>query len=303
MRIALSGIENAFGPGIGKALGRIAVVLGLALAGCSDPESVKPSSFDYESQAAGWPRCDSPMQAVEGSPPEIETEAGARVVIKTPTNYRPDLAHPLIVLFAPGGGSSESSERHHGITKEATSQGFIVAAVEDRRPNFETIKDLATIPALVAKNWCIDEERIFATGHSNGGLYSNAMAFYPDARGSFRAIAPSAAGIRKQDLEQYSCPKPTPVMIYHGSRDIAFEGFGRSAAEWWAKCNGCEGEKPLTSQEGCVQFQGCNPGGITIYCEGPWFHGTWPGRNSEILEFFRQNGEITEFTQAPAATQ
>ena len=281
----------------------MALSLSLLMAGCSDPEPIVTGAFDYESGAVGWPRCDSPKQAKEGPDPEIRTAAGAQVVVKTPANYRPDVGHPLIVLYAPGGRSSRESEGYYDITTEATAKGFIVAVAEDRRPLPENVIDMATVPTEVAKNWCIDETRIFATGHSNGGLYSNAVAFFPDARGAFRAIAPSAAGIRKQDLETYSCPKPTPVLIYHGGYDVAFSGWGRGAAEWWAKCNGCEGEKPLASQEGCVRFQGCNAGGETVYCEGPWSHGTWPGRNSEILEFFRLNGRIAEATEAPAATQ
>ena len=277
-----------------------ALVLGLALAGCSDPESVKQANFDYAGEAMGWPSCDSPRQALEGSPPEFRTAGGIRVVVKTPANYRANVAHPLIVLFAPGGQSSERSERHHGITKEATAKGFVVAVAEDQAPDFEVIKDMATIPDQVAKSWCVDQERIFATGHSNGGLYSNAMAFFPDVRGAFRAIAPSAAGIRKQDLEAYSCPKPTPVLIYHGARDIGFAGYGRSAAEWWAKCNGCDGEEAIEGHDGCIRFQSCKPGGETVYCEGPWFHTTWPARNTELLEFFRQNGKF--FANAGVST-
>ena len=282
-----------------------ALVLGLALlsAGCAEREPIETGAFDYEAGAVGWPRCESPKQAVKGPDPEIRTAAGARVVVKTPANYRPEIAHPLIVLYAPGGQSSREAEGFYDITTEATAKGFIVAVAEDRRPLPENIVDLATVPTEVAKNWCIDETRIFATGHSNGGLYSNAVAFFPEARGAFRAIAPSAAGIRKQDFETYSCPKPMPVLIYHGRFDMAFSGWGRGAAEWWAKCNGCEGEQPLDSLEGCVRFQGCKPGGETVYCEGPWIHSTWPGRNSEILEFFRLNGQIAASAETPPIIQ
>jgi len=262
--------------------------LGLAAtqAGCSDPEAVKASSFDYAAKAGGWPRCDAPKTGVGQTPGEVKTAGGARVVVKTPTNYHPDVAHPLLVLYAAGGQDAEAAELTYGLTRDATARGFVVAAVDDVQPLPEAVVDLASVPQVVAKSWCIDSSRVFATGHSNGGLYSNAVAFFPDARGNFRAVAPSAAGVRKEDLADYSCPQPTPVKIYHGAYDMGFSGWGRGAAEWWAGCNHCEGKKALESEEGCVAYQGCDKGGETIYCEGPWIHMVWPGRTKEILDFF-----------------
>ncbi len=261
-------------------------VLLAPLAGCSDPEASKAVEFDYTAKATGWPTCQSPKTGTGEQPGEVATAAGTRIVVKTPTNYRPEVAHPLLVLYAAGGQDAEDAENSYEITALATARGFVVASVDDKRPVPEAVVDMAGVPKAVAKSWCIDESRIFATGHSNGGLYSNAVAFYPEARGAFRAIAPSAAGVRKQDLKDYSCPKPTPVKIYHGAYDMGFSGWGRGVAEWWAECNKCDGEEPLETEEGCVVFKGCAKGGETIYCEGPWIHMVWPGRTTEIMDFF-----------------
>jgi len=270
------------------------------LAGCSDPEAAKAVQFDYAGKAAGWPTCQSPKAGTGTQPGEVATAAGTRIVVKTPTNYRADIAHPLLVLYAAGGQDAEDAERSYEITRKATARGYVVASVDDKQPLPETVVDMAGVPKAVAKSWCIDESRIFATGHSNGGLYSNAVAFYPDARGAFRAIAPSAAGVQKQDLKDYNCPKPTPVKIYHGAYDMGFSGWGRGVAEWWAECNSCKGEKPLEGEEGCVVFQDCAQGGETIYCEGPWLHMMWPGRSTEILEFFDNYGSRSSGTPPPA---
>ncbi len=286
---------NAFGNAAprGSSLAAAAVACFVMLApaaGCSDPEAVKVSAFDYEAGAKDWPQCVSHQLGSGGQPGEVRTAGNVRIVVKTPSNYRAGLAHPLLVLYAAGGQKAESAELSYGLTREATSRGFIVASVDDKQPLPEAVVDMATVPKAVAKSWCVDASRVFATGHSNGGLYANAVAFYPDARGAFRAVAPSAAGVRKQDLKDYSCPGPTPVKIYHGAYDMGFSGWGRGVAEWWAECNRCKGEKPVVGEEGCVEFQGCADGGETIYCEGPWLHMTWPGRNSDILNFFANYG-------------
>jgi hypothetical protein len=49
---------------------------------------------------------------------------------------------------------------------------------------------LATIPALVARKWCIDEARIYLTGQSDGGMAAD-------------AIAPNAAGVNGKNLAEY----------------------------------------------------------------------------------------------------
>ena len=270
-----------------KAMRAVLLILaiGVIVARCSDPESVKVAAFDYTAKAKDWPRCASPKTGVGEQPGEVETAEGQRIVVKPPANYQADVAHPLLVLYAAGGQDAEDAERSYEITRLATVRGYVVAAVDDKVPLPEAVVDMASVPSVVAKSWCIDESRVFATGHSNGGLYSNAVAFFPDARGAFRAVAPSAAGVRKQDLKDYSCPSPTPVKIYHGAYDMAFGGWGRGVAEWWAACNQCSGEKPI-DEEGCVAFQGCAKGGETIYCEGPWIHSVWPGRSTEIMDFF-----------------
>jgi polyhydroxybutyrate depolymerase len=41
---------------------------------------------------------------------------------------------------------------------------------------------LATIPALVARKWCIDEARIYLTGQSDGGMAADAIAFLAKTR-------------------------------------------------------------------------------------------------------------------------
>ena len=54
---------------------------------------------------------------------------------------------------------------------------------------------MATIPALVARKWCIDEARTYLTGQSDGGMAANAIAFLAKTHETADVIAPSAAGV------------------------------------------------------------------------------------------------------------
>lgn len=213
-----------------------------------------------------------------------ETPAGTRYLVKTPANYDPTRAHPLIVVFAPHGVSCLLSERFVGLTRAATREGFVVAYADSRPLDAKALEDLGRIPALLAGRWCIDEHRVFFTGHSDGGTVAMAVTVLRKAI-SPAAIAPSAAGFRGADLATYACPPPVAVMVQHARNDDLFPGFGRESAAWWAACNGCSG-KPEPRADGCLAYPACRAGGATLYCESEGRHLDWPRRNDRILEFF-----------------
>ncbi len=122
--------------------------------------------------------------------------------------------------------------------------GFIVAYADHRAMTPETVEKLAEIPGLIEKKWCIDKKRIFLTGHSDGGTIAMGIAFINGTKHIPAAIAPSAMGIRGEDLKEYQCPNPLPVMVMHSSHDTLFPGYGKEAIQWWASCNGCDSDKP-----------------------------------------------------------
>ncbi len=156
----------------------------------------------------------------------------------------------------------------------------------------DTIEKLAEIPGLIEKKWCIDHKRIFLTGHSDGGTTAMAIAFLNGTKHIPAAIAPSAMGIRGEDLKAYQCPDPLSVMLMHSSQDTLFPGYGKEAIQWWAACNGCEATPPVKDGDGCVTYKGCKNNVATRYCEGTGSHTTWPGNNKAIIEFFRRRQDV-----------
>lgn len=278
------------------------LVIGLSGAGAikspgkNNAEVVKPGNVLSETvypvgSAAG--RCDPGTKPGRAGVSDNEsTPAGIRYMVKTPVNYDASIGHPLLMIYAPGGRSRYESEEYIHLTQEATAAGFIVAYADHRKMSTEGIAELAEIPGLTEKIWCIDHKRIFLTGHSDGGTVAMAIAFMNGTKHIPAAIAPSAAGIRGEDLKAYQCPNPLPVMVMHSSQDSLFPGYGKEAIQWWAACNGCDATPPIKEVNGCVTYKGCRNNVATRYCEGTGPHTTWPGNNTAIIDFFRSCQDV-----------
>jgi polyhydroxybutyrate depolymerase len=233
-------------------------------------------------------RCDPGTKpGTAGASNDEKTSAGIRYMVKTPVNYDSSIAHPLLMVYAPGGKNRYESEEYMYLTQEATAAGFIVAYADHRTMTPETIEKLAEIPGLIEKKWCINNKRIFLTGHSDGGTTAMGIAFLSGTKHIPAAIAPSAVGIRGEDLKEYHCPNPLPVMVMHSSHDTLFPGYGKEAIKWWAACNGCDTASPIKGADGCVAYAGCKNSVVTRYCEGTGTHPEWPGKNKGIIDFFR----------------
>src|ERR1041384_3095158 len=222
-----------------------------------------------------------------GSSNDEQTSAGIRYMVKTPANYNSNIAHPLLMVYAPGGRNRYESEDYMYLTQAGTAAGFVVAYADHRTMTSKAIEELAEIPELIEKKWCIDKKRIFLTGHSDGGTVAMGIAFLAGTKHIPAAIAPSAVGIRGDDLKVQSCPSPLPVMVMHSSRDTHFPGYGKETVQWWAACNGCDTAGPVRDGDGCVTYVSCKKNVTTRYCEGTGTHPEWPGNNKAIIDFFR----------------
>lgn len=261
------------------------LAFGLVSAGCTE-KPVKVGAADYRRTSAAA-RCEPGVRTGQAGVTDTESTAkGIRYSVRTPANYDPMIAHPLLMVYAPAGRSRFASERFTDLTYDATSAGFVVAYANSRRLSIPTIIELGTIPGLIAQKWCIDEKRVYLTGHSDGGAVASALAFLEQTAHLPAAIAPSAAGINGADLARYACPAPLPVMVMHSANDSLFPGFGAQAAAWWAACNKCDPTPSGPMGDGCVAYPNCAGGVVTLYCEGAGSHTTWPPLNQSIIKFF-----------------
>ncbi len=211
---------------------------------------------------------------------------GIQFNVRTPSNYDSTIAHPLLMVFAPAGSNHFKTERMTGFTQQATTAGFIIAYADHPRLTPTTAVQLGAIVGLIAKKWCVNEQRVFLTGHSDGGTVSMALAFMGGTKHIPTAIAPSAAGMNFEALYNHPCPDPIPVMVIHSANDKLFPNYGNESVSWWANCNGCESNANKKLKNGCITYSGCTGGVKTWYCEGTGQHSKWPGRSADIIEFF-----------------
>lgn len=255
------------------------------LTACRDTGPPTLAEYDYDN-AAVTGRCEAGTQAGQTGVSNGETAGdGVRFHVRTPSNYDPTFAHPLLMVYAPAGQSGLASERTTGLTTAATGAGFVVVYADHRPLGIPSIEQLGTIPGVVAKKWCIDEKRVSVTGHSDGGTVALALAVLDRTKQVPAAIAPSAAGWAGKDLEAYQCRAPLPVMIMHNRQDTMFPGWGAQTAVWWAGCNRCDLAKKQSLEGGCTAYQQCAAGGATLYCEGSGGHRDWPNFNRVLIEF------------------
>ena len=256
----------------------------LWLAGCSPPPAPRIAAGPAEA-AGDFPDCARDTRpGPPGASDELTTPEGVRYSLRAPMRYQPGHAHPLLVVYAPAGHSPRANEALTGLTEAATARGWLVAYAGAQPMALPAIRALAGLPAAVAARWCVDPSRVYATGHSDGGTISTALMVLPDLPHPFAAIAPSAAGFTGEDLKAYACPAPRPVRVLHNAGDRHFPGYGRQAADWWARCNGC-GEATAPDPQGCALYAGCPAGAVVQYCEGAGDHRHWPTTPEALLDF------------------
>lgn len=200
-------------------------------------------------------------------------------------------AVPLVIQLHGGGSNGTALDRVTGLTALADDEGFLVMTPNGfdigggRRvwnagaccgPRGVTLPDhVAAISAMIdragTEGACLDSARIFATGHSNGGMMTYRLACELSER--IAAIAVSAGTMADEDASLtpptiYPCAPaaPVPVLHVHGLEDLCvmYDG-GESAGsqnrvladiesviERWRQINRC-GADATESVDGPVR--------------------------------------------------
>jgi polyhydroxybutyrate depolymerase len=142
-------------------------------------------------------------------------------------------AAPLVVMMHGVSGSGEQAENSYGWDPLADSAKFVVAYPDGvgrawnahgccGRPARENVDDVGFITAMVGQisaALAIDKSRVYATGMSNGGIMSYALACNT---GIFAAIGPDSATM----LDACTAPHPASVIQIHGTADrlVPYDG-------------------------------------------------------------------------------
>jgi len=219
---------------------------------------------------------------------------------------------PLVLVFHGGGGTGPGTERLTRFTALADREGFLVAFPEGVEKNWndgreftssrahrDHVDDVAFVAVLIdaiGRAHAVDPRRVYATGISNGGIFSHYLAAHLSAR--IAAIAPVVGGIADPPDAWLRPEQPVSVLMLQGTRDplVPYHGgavaFGRGkiidteeAARRWAALNG--GREPVREplpadgKDRCGGLRTIYPGGrdgseVTLVRLDGGGH-TWPG--------------------------
>lgn len=176
---------------------------------------------------------------------------------------------PVVLVFHGGGGNGPSTERLTRFSALADREGFVVAYPEgvgrnwndgreftSSRAHRDHVDDVGFVAALldaIARVHPLDPRRVYATGISNGGIFSHYLAARLSAR--IAAIAPVVGGVADPPDPWFRPEQPVSVLILQGTADplVPYRGgpisFGRGkiidteeTARRWAALNGASRE-------------------------------------------------------------
>ncbi|MBQ8853637.1 MAG: prolyl oligopeptidase family serine peptidase [Alistipes sp.] len=157
--------------------------------------------------------------------------------------------------------------------------GWVVSDTDDEGRD---IRFFDVLLEFIEKNYSVDADNIFATGHSNGGGFTYALwAFRGD---KFKGFAPSAAGTRRLG-ENAKKRMPKPVLIIGGSEDdvVRIEGIRREI-EKVKQLNGCTEQSKFLKTATLYRGKGGADVAVVIHPSGHQFQSALV---PEVVAFFK----------------
>ncbi|HXQ25430.1 MAG TPA: alpha/beta fold hydrolase [Candidatus Acidoferrales bacterium] len=133
---------------------------------------------------------------------------------------------PLVLVFHGGGGHDWNMPGFTHFDELADDEGFLVAYPDSFNKNWNDTRglspsdDVGFIRALideVSRSHPVDPHRIYATGISNGGFFSNRLAC--DLTDKIAAIASVAATMPQSLVPACKPSRPISVLYMHGTND------------------------------------------------------------------------------------
>lgn len=246
--------------------------------------------------------CITTVFAIDGlSHQELTVDGVVReALIYAPPNAKKESV-PLVFAFHGHGGSMEQAARSFGyhtqwpeaivIYMQGLNTPGKLTDPEGKKAGWQSTigdqndRDLKFFDAALQslkQLYRVDEKRIYATGHSNGGGFTYLLWA---ARGDkFTAFAPSAAFLTK-DFAQFS---PKPMLHVAGENDPLVKfAWQKLMIDRVLKLNQCSDGKPWHKVEGCTVYESkVNAPVVTFIHSGTH---TFPAEAPAIIvKFFKE---------------
>jgi polyhydroxybutyrate depolymerase len=219
-------------------------------------------------------------------------------IYRFPEGY--DGATPLPLVFAFHANANPATQFLDATRGTPLESGFVMAfpksvgmgwALDVDAPRFDRVYS-----ELLA-DYCIDENRVFAMGHSSGAQFIEQLLCRGESR--FRAVAPSAGA---STCASWS---PIPTLFIHGQNDTERlnigDADGAKDLAGYVTSNACQSSTlsydvegcnrgDMLVNPGCVSYGGCAAPLVQCSHDDPNYGGTnhgWPCfANQAIFDFF-----------------
>lgn len=263
--------------------------------GTSSPTTTPVAS----SPGCGMPSPISPGVTAEQTvavDPQVELGYSTRTyLLHVPTDYQPQLPLPLVLMFHGRGSNAAEAEGYTGFSQLAERERFLVVYPQGlQNPSGETFWDSFDPPTAgvdevafvnhmlddLEQKLCIDTNRIYATGFSNGGNMTGMLACR--MAGRIAAFAPVAGNFF--DFRQGCHPgRPVALLNSHGTADDVVPYTLRpDVLDWlhqWAELDGCT-TGPITFSEvsnvTAMQWTSCQDDVAIFHYRVEGEKHTWP---------------------------
>ncbi|KAK0384290.1 hypothetical protein NLU13_8378 [Sarocladium strictum] len=279
-----------------------AFVVGLSAGGIANASSL------HQQHIRDTPGCGKKHNGSDSTFPGSLVSGGMQrnYSIHLPANYSADDPHPLVLGFH--GSSSvglffEADTRFSDVA-DRTGDGVIMVypdgiggAWAGANYSAATVRqDLDFVLDLLSDlrhQYCVDNDKIFATGMSIGGGFVDTIACNETVGGEFAGFAPVAGAFYTDNDENYKkCEpsKPVYMMSFNGDKDnsVPYEGGEGSGgelpaiSEWldrWADRLGCE-QSPYTRESADKSYEteywNCHKEGRLVHLKLAGRHHSWP---------------------------
>jgi polyhydroxybutyrate depolymerase len=298
------------------------LIVSVGLSGFVMVDSARAQAENVSSSSG----CGSSVEFETGAT-EYELESGGMTrsyLLYVPESFDPAAPTPLVLTFHGFAGWPAQQMENSNWTQVADENGFLVVYPagtgfplrwrigQDFNEENDETDDVAYISDLLdalSDQFCLDLNRIYANGLSNGGGMTYLLAC--DMADRFAAVGTvSGAYIEPEDGCQPS--RPVPMITFHGTDDqiVPYEGLTSRRfnfpriADWvadWAARNSCDDTPetlPDVGEVSSVEYVNCDDNAKVIFYTVNGGGHAWPGGDTPMPE--RAVGHTTQDIDASA---